>query len=377
MVKNLDTKEIWEFSKSFVRREGILVAACLLAAVSSLAAIPKAEYIDWHVLVLLYCLMLVVGGLKKRRILDHCAVRLLQKCVSLRQITAALLLVTFVSSMLVTNDVALITFVPLTLIIGREAGLDVGKIIIWQTLAANLGSMLTPMGNPQNLFLYARYNFEIITFLKVTLLPTCLAGGMLAVLLLRQQDRALKVDLAAVKVERDWDLGVLALLFLLCVAAVFHWFDHWLLLAITVTAVLVLDRGLFRQIDYSLLITFGGFFIFIGNLTQFDFLNIIRDSFLGSAAGTYFSGIAASQFISNVPAAMLLAAFTQQKEALLLGVNIGGLGTLIASMASVISYKLFAEAYPAQVRHYLLLFLYYNAIGLFLLVPSVYFLLLY
>lgn len=376
-MKNLDTKEIWEFSKSFVRREGILVAACMLAAVSSLAAIPKAEYIDWHVLVLLYCLMLVVGGLKKRRILDHCAVRLLQKCVSLRQITAALLLVTFVSSMLVTNDVALITFVPLTLIIGREAGLDVGKIIIWQTLAANLGSMLTPMGNPQNLFLYARYNFEIITFLKVTLLPTCLAGGMLAVLLLRQQDRALKVDLAAVKVERGWDLGVLALLFLLCVAAVFHWFDHWLLLAITVTAVLVLDRGLFRQIDYSLLITFGGFFIFIGNLTQFDFLNIIRDSFLGSAAGTYFSGIAASQFISNVPAAMLLAAFTQQKEALLLGVNIGGLGTLIASMASVISYKLFAEAYPAQVRHYLLLFLYYNAIGLFLLVPSVYFLLLY
>lgn len=377
MVKNLDTKEIWEFSKSFVRREGILVAACMLAAVSSLAAIPKAEYIDWHVLVLLYCLMLVVGGLKKWRILDHCAVRLLQKCVSLRQITAALLLVTFVSSMLVTNDVALITFVPLTLIIGREAGLDVGKIIIWQTLAANLGSMLTPMGNPQNLFLYARYNFEIITFLKVTLLPTCLAGGMLAVLLLRQKDRALKVDLAAVKVERGWDLGVLALLFLLCVAAVFHWFDHWLLLAITVTAVLVLDRGLFRQIDYSLLITFGGFFIFIGNLTQFDFLNIIRDSFLGSAAGTYFSGIAASQFISNVPAAMLLAAFTQQKEALLLGVNIGGLGTLIASMASVISYKLFAEAYPSQVRHYLLLFLYYNAIGLFLLVPSVYFLLLY
>lgn len=108
-------------------------------------------------------------------------------------------------------------------------------------------------------------------------------------------------------------------------------------------------------------------------MTQFDFFKYYQGQFLGSAAGTYFSGIAASQFISNVPAAMLLAAFTQQKEALLLGVNIGGLGTLIASMASVISYKLFAEAYPSQVRHYLLLFLYYNAIGLFLLVPSVYF----
>lgn len=377
MVKKLETKEIWAFSKSFVRREGILLLACVLAAVSSLLAAPKAEYIDWHVLVLLYCLMLVVGGFKKRRILDHCAVWLLQKCVSLRQITAALLLVTFISSMFVTNDVALITFVPLTLIIGREAGMDVGKIIVWQTLAANLGSMLTPMGNPQNLFLYARYDFDIITFFKVTLIPTFLAGLVLAVFLMRQQERPLKVSLTAVNVTRGWGLGVLDVLFLLCVATVFRWFDHWLLLAVTVTAMLMMDRSLFRQIDYSLLLTFGGFFIFIGNLTQFDFLNVVRDSFLGSVAGTYFFGIAASQLISNVPAAMLLAAFTQQREALLLGVNIGGLGTLIASMASVIAYKLFSEAYPAQVRHYLLLFLYYNTIGLLLLVPSVYFLLLY
>ena len=361
MVKNLDTKEIWKFSKSFVKREGILLLACVLAVASSLAVVPKAEYIDWRVLVLLYCLMLVVGGFKKRRVLDNCAVRLLQRCISLRQITAALLLITFISSMLVTNDVALITFVPLTLIIGKEAGVDVGKIIVWQTLAANLGSMLTPMGNPQNLFLYARYNFDIIAFFKVTWIPTCLAVALLAVFLMRQQDRQLKVSLTSVNVERGWGLIVLNLLFLLCVVTVFHWFDHWLLLMITVTVMLVLDRGLFRQID----------------LTQFDFLNIIRDSFFGSATGTYFSAIAVSQFISNVPAAMLLAAFSQQREALLLGVNVGGLGTLIASMASVISYKLFAEAYPAQVRHYLLMFLYYNVIGLFLLVPAVYFLMLY
>ena len=181
-MKNLDTKEIWEFSKSFVKREGILLLACVLAVVSSLAAVPKAEYIDWRVLVLLYCLMLVVGGFKKRRVLDSCAVRLLQRCISLRQITAALLLITFISSMLVTNDVALITFVPLTLVIGKEAGLDVGIIIVWQTLAANLGSMLTPMGNPQNLFLYARYNFDIVAFFKVTWIPTCSAVALLAVM---------------------------------------------------------------------------------------------------------------------------------------------------------------------------------------------------
>ena len=278
MVKNLDTKEIWKFSKSFVKREGILLLACVLAVASSLAVVPKAEYIDWRVLVLLYCLMLVVGGFKKRRVLDNCAVRLLQRCISLRQITAALLLITFISSMLVTNDVALITFVPLTLIIGKEAGVDVGKIIVWQTLAANLGSMLTPMGNPQNLF-YMHVIILILLLFKVTWIPTCLAVALLAVFLMRQQDRQLKVSLTSVNVECGWGLIVLNLLFLLCVVTVFHWFDHWLLLMITVTVMLVLDRGLFRQIDYSLLFTFAGFFIFIGNLTQFDFLNIIRDSF--------------------------------------------------------------------------------------------------
>ena len=376
-MKKVDTKEIWEFSRNFVKREGVLVLACCLAVLSSLVVTPRAEYIDWHVLVLLFCLMLVVGGFKKRRILDHCAVWLLRRCNSLRQITAALLLVTFVGSMLVTNDVALLTFVPLTLIIGREVGLDVAKIIIWQTLAANLGSMLTPMGNPQNLFLYARYEFDSVSFLQVTWLPTLLSGALLGLLLWRQQNRPLKVNLASVQVERGWGLGILDLLFLLCVASVFRWFDHWLLLAVTVAVIMAMDRGLFRQIDYSLLVTFCGFFIFIGNLTQLEFIGSIRDSFLGSAAGTYITGILASQFISNVPAAMLMAAFTERREALLLGVNIGGLGTLIASMASVISYKLFAEAHPAQIRQYLLLFLYYNAIGLLLLAPAVYFLLLY
>lgn len=376
MVKKLDSKEIWSFAKKFVRREGILVLACFLAVLSSLAAKPRMEYIDWHVLVLLYCLMLVVGGFKKRFILDHCAVWLLQRCSGVRQITAALLAVTFVSSMFVTNDVALITFVPLTLIIGRETRFDVGKIIIWQTLAANLGSMFTPMGNPQNLFLYARYDFDIVSFLQVMLLPTVLSVFFLAVLLMRQQNRPLKISLPEVQVRHGWELMVLEILFLLCVACVFRWIDHWVLLAVTAAVVMFFDRGLFKQTDYSLLVTFAGFFIFIGNLTQLHFLDGIRESFLGTAAGTYAAGIVASQFISNVPAAMLLAALTKQREALLLGVNIGGLGTLIASMASVISYKLFAEAYPSQIRNYLLYFLYYNIIGLLLLAPTVYYLLL-
>lgn len=207
-------------------------------------------------------------------------------------------------------------------------------------------------------------------------MPTVLSVFFLAVLLMRQQNRPLKISLPEVQVRHGWELMVLEILFLLCVACVFRWIDHWVLLAVTAAAVMFFDRSLFKQTDYSLLVTFAGFFIFIGNLTQLHFLDGIRESFLGTAAGTYAAGIVASQFISNVPAAMLLAAFTKQREALLLGVNIGGLGTLIASMASVISYKIFAEAYPSQIRNYLLYFLYYNIIGLLLLAPAVYYLLL-
>ena len=195
MVKNLDTKEIWKFSKSFVKREGILLLACVLAVASSLAVVPKAEYIDWRVLVLLYCLMLVVGGFKKRRVLDNCAVRLLQRCISLRQITAALLLITFISSMLVTNDVALITFVPLTLIIGKEAGVDVGKIIVWQTLAANLGSMLTPIGNPQNLYLYNLSGMNVGEFIVFMLPYTVISGVLLALTIFVLSARKRKIRL--------------------------------------------------------------------------------------------------------------------------------------------------------------------------------------
>jgi len=157
---------------------------------------------------------------------------------------------------------------------------------------------------------------------------------------------------------------------------VLHWLDKTLALAITVVAILVRWRRLFVQIDYSLLVTFIGFFIFIGNISSTSLAVYIQQSLLGTAQGTYLAGLAASQFISNVPAAMLLAGLTNENDALLLGVNIGGLGTLIASMASVISYKLFVAEHPYQAGNYLRMFLYYNFAGLFLLGGIVYLLII-
>lgn len=373
MVKNLDTKEIWKFSKSFVKREGILLLACVLAVASSLAVVPKAEYIDWRVLVLLYCLMLVVGGFKKRRVLDNCAVRLLQRCISLRQITAALLLITFISSMLVTNDVALITFVPLTLIIGKEAGVDVGKIIVWQTLAANLGSMLTPIGNPQNLYLYGLMDCSIPEFMGILLPYTVMTFVLLLLSLLCIRGKGQEISCrmeegTEIKQSRKHRNLIYGLLFLLALLVVARILPYGILVTAVFLYTVIFDREALKGADYALLVTFISFFVLIGNLGR---ISLIREALEHFVSGReILTGVLASQVISNVPAAVLLSGFTENYRDLLVGVNLGGLGTLIASMASLISFKLYTKCYKENRGRYLRWFTLVNIIYLFLLLTA-------
>ena len=364
----------FEKAKAFVKQETVLSAAVVMAVISSLFYRPRLAYIDWEVLCVLWALMLVVAGLKSVCFLDWSAVELLQFCSSKRQITLVLVGITFVSSMFVTNDVALLTFVPLALVIGKAAKMDMPLIIILQTLAANLGSMFTPAGNPQNLFLYAHYNFTAEGFFGIMLLPTLLSVAYILFIIYSGRDRKLSLQLQRMACpERRITVIYLALLFF-NIAAVLHFVDKYAALAVTVIAVLLMNRKLLVQVDYSLLVTFIGFFIFIGNISHTDIVRFLQDNVLDSAAGTYLAALVSSQLISNVPAAMLLAALTKEAEALLLGVNIGGLGTLIASMASVISYKLFAAEHPYQAGNYLKMFLFYNFLGLLLIGTAVYFL---
>ena len=353
--------------KQYFKQETVLCVAVLLAVGSSIFARPKLAYIDFAVLSILLSLMLVVAGLKSVSFLDYVARQLLRRCASWRSVVLALVGVTYVSSMFVTNDVALITFVPLALIIGRELKRDVARVIILQTLAANLGSMVTPPGNPQNLFLYAHYNYTATSFFQVMAVPGLLSIIFLALLIWRGRNASLQLSLPE-QARPDMLQTILLLgLLLLNIAAVLHWLDKSVALLITVAYVLLRQRRLLLAVDYSLLVTFVGFFIFIGNISQTSLALYLKQSLLGTAAGTYVAGALASQFISNVPAAMLLAGLTSEADALLLGVNIGGLGTLIASMASVISYKLFVAEHPYQAGTYLRTFLYYNFAGLILL----------
>lgn len=360
--------------KQIFKKDIVLCLALLLAGVSSVFSAPRLSYIDFDVLCVLLALMLVVAGLKSISFLDWAAVELLNTCHSSRQVAVALVGLTYLSSMFVTNDVALLTFVPLALVIGHTLAMDMERIIILQTLAANLGSMLTPPGNPQNLFLFAHYGYSAERFFGVMLLPCLLSLAYLGLLLWRTRSVPLTLTLAALPRPKRLSSLLLLALLALNIAAVLHWMDKRLALAVTVIAVLLFNRSLFKRVDYSLLLTFVGFFIFIGNISHSSVTLYLQQSLLGTAAGTYLAGLLASQFISNVPAAMLLAGLTQEADALLLGVNIGGLGTMIASMASVISYKLFAAEQPAQAGRYVRMFLYYNIAGLLLLGAAVYWL---
>lgn len=354
----------------FLKKECVLVIAVTLAILSSFISIPKLSYIDFKVLILLFNLMVVVAAFKELKVLDSIAIGLLKKCNTYTSISLALVFITFISSMIVTNDVALITFVPLSIVIARKANINVLKIVVFQTLAANLGSSFTPMGNPQNLFIYSFYNLSPIDFFKITLPIVVLAVLFLVLLVFKDKKMNLSLDLEDVKIDNKKDVYLFGGLFLIILLSVFHVIDYKVTFLITVIMVLILNKKLFSQVDYSLLITFIGFFIFVGNISTMDVVKNFMEGILNSPKSTFLASVLSSQVISNVPATMLLSGFTDHFKELLLGVNIGGMGTLIASLASVISYKIYASEFGND--NYMKSFTFYNILGLVIFVPIAY-----
>lgn len=354
----------------FLKKECVLVIAVTLAILSSFISIPKMSYIDFNVLILLFNLMVVVAAFKELKVLDSIAIGLLKKCNTYTSISLALVFITFISSMIVTNDVALITFVPLSIVIVRKANINVLKIVIFQTLAANLGSSFTPMGNPQNLFIYSFYNLSPIDFFKITLPIVVLAVLFLVLLVFKDKKMNLSLDLEDVKIDNKRDVYLFGGLFLIILLSVFHVIDYKVTFLITIVMVLILNKKLFSQVDYSLLITFIGFFIFVGNISTMDVVKNFMEGILNSPKSTFLASVLSSQVISNVPATMLLSGFTNHFKELLLGVNIGGMGTLIASLASVISYKIYTSEFGND--NYMKSFTFYNILGLIIFVPIAY-----
>ncbi|MCI8336898.1 MAG: citrate transporter [Peptococcaceae bacterium] len=334
-----------------LQRERILCVAFVLALVSMLFVRPDftyITYIDFRMLAILFCLMGVMAGLKDIGFFQWVAELLLSKVQKVWQLVLGLVLLCFFSAMLITNDVALITFVPFTFTIFALIGSQIKKqllipIVVLQTIAANLGSMLTPIGNPQNLYLYSKSGISLCSFV-VLMLPYTLFALLLTVIWCFALLKMYPTKLACFIEERRkisgtrGQLFIYAILFGLVLLTVARLIPYGITLGITIIGLLIVNKRIFLQLDYSLLLTFIGFFIFIGNMGRLPAFH----QFLQQVVCDHelLVAVTASQIISNVPAALLLSGFTDNYTDLLIGVNLGGLGTLIASMASLISYKL-------------------------------------
>lgn len=340
---------------AFLKKEIVMTVSLVLALVSMLLVKPDADYadyIDWDVLMLLFSLMAVVAGLKKCRVFDAASAFLVKLGGDLRKLTMMLTLACFFVSMVVTNDVALITFVPLT--VGMLGGISAGKmiyIVTLETIAANLGSMATPIGNPQNLYLYSSYAMSGGEFMGAVL-P--LAGVSLALLMLA----CLPISREKIEVSAEMPdklpaakLAVYGVLLVMCILSVFRVVPKPVCCIAVAAVVLVMDRKGILEVDYALLMTFACFFIFVGNVGRLDSVSAFISSVV--VGRELEAGMLASQVISNVPAALMLSGFTDNGVELMRGVNIGGLGTLVASLASLISFKAYMQAPGAKAGRYI------------------------
>ena len=358
--------------KLFFQKETVLSISAILAVFSMLWIHPNKSYlfyIDFRTLSLLFCLMAIVAGLKEIGVFDTLAEKILSRAKGVTGAAALLILLCFFFSMLITNDVALITFVPLTLITFKKLPKELSdywllRVVVMQTIAANLGSMLTPISNPQNLYLYAQANMSALSLIQLMLPYSAASFAMLLIWIRLSSVHAPHLSLSnhtfelseksKVKYPGKPHIIEYMILFAACLLTVAHVIDYWIPLILVVVYSVFRNSSLLRKIDYSLLLTFTALFIFIGNLKcipQFSqFLSQVLDG------RETLTAILSSQIMSNVPTAILLSGFTKNYTALIVGTNIGGLGTLIASMASLISFKYIARDYPDLRKKYFILF---------------------
>lgn len=352
-------RSIVKICTRFLRKETVLCAAVILAVISCFFVPPNLtylSYIDWGTLALLFSLMAVMKGFQKAGLFEYLGSSLLKKTSGSRGIMVVLVFLPFVFSMIITNDISLITFVPFGLIVLRLANMQeyAVRLVVLQTLAANLGSMLTPMGNPQNLYLYSRSGMGIGEFCMLMLPYVLVSGVCLALFSAVGRHTSIPEIFTASHLGSPRYLIFCALGFVICLLGIFNIISPLIIAALTAIFLLFTDRRLLAAVDYSLLGTFMAFFIFIGNLQRIDvFRNIIASLLEGHVR---LIAVLSSQIISNVPAALMLSGFTDQWKELIIGCNLGGMGTMIASMASLISYKLFVKEYPNKRKRYFVWF---------------------
>ena len=354
----------------------VLAVAWILAVISAFFVHPSVkyvDYIDFRSLGILWGLMVIIQGLRYHNIFEKIAQYLLEKVSKQWQLVMVLVFMCFLGSMLITNDVALITFVPFSIMILKSCNKEkiMIPVIVLQTIAANLGSMLTPIGNPQNLYMYGLTKMNFVSFVKI-LLPYSVVSTVLIIIAIfvftydREELDTSITDFEIGENSSKYKIIMYSVLFLIAISSVLRMIPWYVFVVVVLLCVGFFERKILFKADYILLLTFVGFFIFTGNMGKLEIVRSLLESVLKSHE--FAVGIVTSQFISNVPATLMLSGFAKNYRQLLIGVNVGGLGTLIASMASLISYKAYVKEYRQGGGEFIKIFTLFNVVFLIALV---------
>ncbi len=363
-------KKISSSIANFIKKELVLSIAILLTIITCFFVPPDKNYIDYFdftTLATLFSMLAVVAGLKKTNIFELISRKLIMKFHTRKSIILVLVFGTFFFDMIVANDMSLITFLPLTYIVLHSTGNDkyLAFTFIMQTIAANMGGMITPYGNPQNLYLYSYYNINTFEFFSILFFYTIVVAFLLLICIsfIKNENLELK-EKENFTIDRK-KLTIYSILFIIVILSIFRIIPTYIMLITCIITFLLTDFKILYKVDYALLATFFVFFIFSGNMARID---IIKDFFSEIVnKNTLVTGILSCQLISNVPTAIFLSKFTNNYKDLLISVNIGSLGILISSLASLITLKEFLKHMPKKFKEYILLFTLFNTLFLFAL----------
>ncbi len=345
-------------TSAFIRKNTVFVIALAAAAITSIIVPPDAEYISYldpQTLTCLFCTLAVICALRRIHFFGAVAEKIISFTSNLRNSVVALVYITFIGSMLIANDMALITFLPLGYIVLERTNNQkyMAYVFILQNIAANLGGMVTPFGNPQNLYLYSYFNIPTGEFMTLMLPPFLVAVALITVCCLIVPKTPLVYDGETTPMPKA-RLALYLVLFALSIVVVFRVIPYQIGLILIPLVLLFADKKSLGDVDYALLGTFVCFFIFSGNVARMDTVRVVMEALLQKSTMVFSS--LSCQFISNVPSAVLLSRFTDNYRELLYGVNIGGCGTLIASLASLITFKEYLAHNPGCAKKYIVMF---------------------
>ena len=356
--------------RNFIKKEVVLSVAIVLTIITCFFIPIDKEYInyfDYKTLICLFCMLAVVAGLKSTNAFELISRKMISLFHTRRAVIYSLVFGTFLFDMIVANDMSLITFLPLTYIVLHSTKNDkyLAFTFIMQTIAANMGGMITPYGNPQNLYLYSYYNIGTVEFFSILLFQAITVAVLLYICCAFIHNEPLKLRKNSKIIISKKELYIYVILFAIVILTIFRVIPYIVTLIVVIAIIFIFDKKRFLQVDYALIATFCVFFIFSGNIARIDIIKEFISEIVVN--NTLLAGIISCQFISNVPTAIFLSKFTTNYQELLISVNIGSLGILISSLASLITLKEFLKHQPKNFWSYLIKFTLFNTVFLVVL----------